>query len=87
VFVAEGVVSSTIGVHAAVDFDDEAPRGADEVRDVAADDDLAAEGDAEAAAAKLGPEELFGERRVVPEMVGPGSEFVATLGGLTTLIG
>ena len=67
VLVPKGIEPSTSGVHAAVDFDDEAQGRADEVRDVAADDDLAAEGDAEAAAAQLGPEQLLGERWVLPQ--------------------
>ena len=42
VLVTEGIEASASGVHAAVDFDDEARGRADEVGDVAADDDLAA---------------------------------------------
>ena len=41
VLVPEGVEPSTVGVHAAIDLDDELPCGADEVGDEAADDDLA----------------------------------------------
>jgi hypothetical protein len=85
--VADGVETDAVGVHAAVDFDDEAARGADDIRDVAADDDLAPEGDPKAAAPKLGPEELLRGRWVVPQVVRTSFELAAAAGGLTLLIG
>jgi hypothetical protein len=87
VLVSEGVEPGASEVDGAVDFDDEAPGGAEEVGDVANDDDLATEGDAELGATECGPEELLGECWVVPEMVGLGCELALTLGGLTMVIG
>ena len=74
-------------VKAAIHFDDEPRGGSAEVRDVATDDDLTTEGDAETAAAQLGPEQLLGERWVAPQMVRLRGELVLALGGLATLIG
>ena len=74
-------------MHTAIDFDDEAVGGADDVRDVAADDDLAPKGDAEAAAAKLAPEQLLCECWVVAQMMGTSVELAAAPSCLTLMIG
>jgi len=57
-------------VHFPIDVDDEEGFGADEVSDVAADDHLTTEREAEAAASEGGPEALLGERGVVTKVVG-----------------
>jgi hypothetical protein len=53
-----------------IDFNDEEGFGADEVSDVAADDHLTTEGEAEVASFERGPEALLGERGVVTKVVG-----------------
>ncbi len=53
-----------------IDFDDEERFAAREVGDVATDNHLTAEGDAEAAAFERGPEAQLGERGVVTKVVG-----------------
>ena len=85
--VADGVETDAVCVHAAVDFDHETAGGADDIRDVAADDHLPAEGKAETAAAKLGPEQLLGEGWVLAQMMGTSFELAAAPSRLTLTIG
>ena len=85
--VANGVETDAVCVHAAVDFDHETAGGADDIRDVAADDHLPAEGKAETAAAKLGPEQLLGEGWVLAQMMGTSFELAAAPSRLTLMIG
>jgi len=76
-----------VRVHSAIDFDDEAARRADDIRDVTTDDELPTEGDAEAAATKLGPQQLLRERRVVPQVVSASFELTAAPSRLTLMTG
>ena len=80
---ASEVFGAAIEVAAPVEFYDEAAVGAVEVHDVVGDRLLAEEAHAELAPPKAGPQEAFGERRLVSEASGRGSE----VGAVARVIG
>jgi hypothetical protein len=67
------------GVDLPIDLDDEARFAAREIGDVATDDDLAAEGDAQAATFELAPETLLGGRGVVTQVMGLRTQLELTV--------
>ena len=72
--VAHGVVELTAAVDTAVDLDDEADAGSEEVDDEGVEDDLAAKADAEASAAQRLPEEGLRACRMHAHVASPRDE-------------
>jgi hypothetical protein len=73
-------------VHAAIYFHDEPCRGTGKVCDEAPDDELAAEGDAELAAAQLSPKQLLRERGLVAHAVSVSLKLELTVTDETLLL-
>ena len=72
--VAHGVVELTAAVDTAVDLDDEADAGSEEVDDEGVRDDLAAKANAEASAAQRLPEEALRACRMHAHVASPRDE-------------
>jgi len=81
--VAAGVRGAAGVRDRAVHFDDEALRGSDEVRDVVAEWDLAAEPSAELSGVDGGPELLFGRGEGAPVLPSARREHVRFEGGMS----